>query len=262
MTRLVAWLAVVAVASGCAAVPGLDGVGAPDPHPEPAERADRAMTALQREAYRPAREELMALVGDCRSGAYGRRALLLLATAELDTGNPDASPSEAARLASIYLRLPDAEADDLPLARALYRIGNDLATSHDDAARRRPTPVVAPRFDTCDPAATGLVDRPLPTTPSPRAARLAALEQRLAAREKELTTRERELGSLEERLAAQADSLATQSTALAAQSDSLDALESALRIRATRIAQLDAEIDRIMELLKTGLPGHTAHEGR
>lgn len=218
----------------------------PAPPVEPATRADKAMTALQREAYRPAREELLALASDCRSGAYGRRALLLLAAAELDTGNPDASPREAARLAAVYLRLPDADPEELPLARALYRIGNDLAGPSGPEPPTQPWLVVAPRFDTCDPAASGLVDRPLPTTPTPRATRLATLEDRLAKKESELEIRERELGALEERLVAQADSL--------------DVLESALRIRANRIAQLDAEIDRIMELLKTGLPGYTAHE--
>lgn len=216
------------------------------PSVEPATRADKAMTALQREAYRPARAELLALAADCRSGAYGRRAILLLAAAELDTGNPDASPREAASLAAVYLRLPDADPEELPLARALYRIGNDLAAPPESEPLTEPSLVVAPRFDTCDPAASGLVDRPLPTTPTPRATRLATLEDRLAKKESELEIRERELGALEDRLAAQADSL--------------DVLESALRIRANRIAQLDAEIDRILELLKTGLPGYTAHE--
>jgi hypothetical protein len=255
MKGFAACVVAVVLTWGCATAPASDRPAGSTAPRSPTERADRAMTALQREAYRPAREDLLALVSDCRSGAYGRRALLLLATAELDTGNPDGSPGEAARLASIYLRLPDADAEDLPLARALYRIGNDLATLPHQGTRAAPAPVVAPRFDTCDPGASGLVDRPLPTTPSPRAARLASLEERLASREEELTTREQELAALEERLAAQADSLT-------AQADSLDALESALRIRATRIAQLDAEIDRIMELLKTGLPGYRADGGR
>jgi hypothetical protein len=222
MTGRFGWRAmtplVMALSWGCTAVPGAHRL-------TPANRAERAMTALQREAYRPARQELLALAGDCRSGEYGRKAILLLATAELDTGNPEGSPHAAARFASTYLMLPDATPEDVPLARALYRLGTDLSGPTDPGVEPEPLPPVAPRFDTCEPVSSTEPLPPLPTTPAVRAARVAALQ-----------------------------------AALAAHGDSLAVLQAAVRARTARIAELDAELERITELLKTGLPGHAAQE--
>lgn len=224
----------------------------------PAERAQRAMTALQRGAFALARYDLLVLASDCRSGRHGRDALLLLAAAELDTGNPDGSPRLARHLAARYLLLPEASPERIPLARSLYRLGADLggepgpaeglplagravASELDDdggpselngggapgetassssPAEGETLPDLAPRFDTCEAGVETASSGPLPTTPAPRTVRLQALRDELTAR-----------------------------------ADSLTLLRTELTSSADSVARLNAEIERIRALLRSGPPG-------
>lgn len=212
----------VSVCVGCAAL-GTTGVGTSGSEG----RVERAVAALEAEDFDQARHDLLALAADCRSGSYGRDAILLLAAAELDTGNPDASPSRAAHLAASYLLLPDASSEGIPMARALYRLGVDR--SYPQAERTDPDslPTVAPRFDACDEDLPVPAPRALPDTPIPRASEIAALRAELAAR-----------------------------------SDSVDALRGELALRSVEIAELRAEIDRIMDLLKNGMADPTGRSRR
>ncbi|NIQ55244.1 MAG: hypothetical protein GWM92_12760, partial [Gemmatimonadetes bacterium] len=115
-------LAGIPLWAGCAFLTAPSGGGI-----SPELRTRHAQVALDREAFDEAREHLVALGSDCASGAHGREALLLLAAAELDTGNPRGSSRLAAHAAASYLLLPDADPERVPLARALYRLGADLS---------------------------------------------------------------------------------------------------------------------------------------
>lgn len=215
-------LILIVTLSGCATVGSQpDGAG-------PEARAERAMEALEREAFATARFELLALAGDCSAGRYGRDALLLLAAAELDTANPDRSPRRATHLAGAYLLLPDAEPEELPMARALYRLGAELTVPPVSPADLVPMPPVASRFDTCDPARVAVSSRALPDTPSSREGRLAALRDELVARTDSVARLRSELAATSADLAATGDEL----------------------------AELQAEIERITELLKSGTPSY------
>jgi hypothetical protein len=189
-------------------------LGTPRPdHSDPEYRARRAFDALHLDAFPVARNDLQWLAARCEAGARGRRALLLLAAAELDPENRHGSPHRAARAAASYLLLPDADGEHVPLARALYRLAIDGGATPADAQALagEDGPLFAGRFDTCD--ADGPVDSTLslPTTPiETSAARMQALEASVLA--------------------------------LRTESDSL-------RVRAE---QLETELERISELLREG----------
>jgi hypothetical protein len=180
---------------------------------DPDYRARRAFDALHLDAFPVARNDLQWLASRCDAGERGRRALLLLAAAELDPQNRHGSPHRAARAAANYLLLPDAEGEHVPLARALYRLAIDRGATPADteAFVGEDGPQFAGRFDTCD--AEGPIDPTLslPTTPvETNAERMRALEAKVLA--------------------------------LRTESDSL-------RIRAD---ELEAELERISELLREG----------
>lgn len=219
-----------ALMAGCGASFTLPGPTTAAPTPE--ERAARASVALGEEEFALARRDLLVLASDCSAGEHGRRALLTLATAELDTGNPTRSPILAAYLAERYLLLPDRAPDEVPLARALYRLGTDLAGPVPPDSPELPE--VAYRFDACDESAPARSARTLPFVPMPMSTRLAILHRELAAR---------------------ADSLALVDAELAVARSNVGALEA-------KITELEAEIERITELLKSGTPGHPRRERR
>lgn len=198
------------------------------------------MAALRAEAYDVARQELLALASDCRSGRHGRQALLLLAAAELDTGNAGASPRMAAYLSASYLLLPDAAPEDVPLARALYRLGVDLTPLWGSTSEAGPMPAVASRFDVCDPRAFVAWGTPLPATPPPGVASSTTLRQELAARSDSLDLLRARIG--------------VQSRTIAELNAEVDELNRA-------VGELNAEIDRIMELLKSGRTDASRRDG-
>jgi hypothetical protein len=189
------------------------------------------VTALDVEAFAAAREELTWLAERCESGDAGRRALLMLAAVELDPGNPYGSPRAAARAAASYLLLPDAEREQRPLARGLYRLAVDLGASAGDVSAGglgADGPSFAHRFSRCDSGTEGVSAHELPTTPPiTTAMRLALAEAELGAR-----------------------------------TDSLAATEQRLAVGRERIAALEAEIERITALLREGAPRARSTTGR
>lgn len=207
--------------AGCGTTFSLPGPTAEAPSPE--QRASRASAALQQEEFDLARRDLLALATDCGAGSHGRQALLTLAAAELDTGNPDRSPALAAYLAERYLLLPDRVSEDVPLARALYRMGTDLAGPVPPGSLE--LPAVAARFDACHGSAVTRSMHALPATPAPVSTRFAMLHRELAAR-----------------------------------ADSLALVDAELTLTRSKVAELEAEIERITELLKSGTPGHTRRD--
>jgi hypothetical protein len=185
-----------------------------------------AVMALLREDFASARPTLLELAGRCQSGEHGRRAVLLLAAAELDTGNENGSPHTALQLSRSFLLLPNAPREEVVLARSLYRLAADLG-GLDGAAPSADSvtvgPYVAPRFDGCD-STPELAYRPLPAT----------TVETLADRERALET------------------------TLAARSDSLATLRSALSESQRRATELESELARITQLLTTGAERQSA----
>lgn len=176
--------------------------------PDPVrDSAKRATSALIEEDFTTARRELIQLASRCESGDRGRRAILLLAAAELDPGNPDGSPERAARLAAGYLLLPGAEPEDMAIARSLYRAASDRMAPGDPRARE--LPVLAARFDVCDAEAPLPPIRLLPFRhPSTTAARVLDLEAALAAKSDSIQALRADASGLRARLEALTTELA------------------------------------------------------
>ena len=223
--RSLATLLATALAPGCA-LATLTG----DPTSS-GQRMERATSALEQGDFGAAERDLRWLAARCETGAHGRSALLLLAAAQLDTGNPYASAQAAADLAARYLRLPDARAEQLPVARALYRVAVDLGAEpvHGPASTSgldgwEP---LADRFAACDANEPRYVWKSLPDPPpgSTTAARIEALEE-------EIMVRTDSLAALEQRV-----------TSLRSRTGEMEAA-------VERITALEAEIERIRELLK------------
>jgi hypothetical protein len=193
---------------------------------DPSVQSRMAVMALLREDFASARPTLLELAGRCRSGEHGRRAVLLLAAAELDTGNENGSPHTALQLSRSFLLLPDAPREEVVLARSLYRLAADLGGLEDVAPADDSLtvgPYVAPRFDGCD-STPELAYRPLPAT----------TVETLADRER----------ALESSIAARSDSLAT--------------LRGALSSSQRRVTELESELARITQLLTTGAERQSA----
>lgn len=220
-----ALLIALGLSAGCAATsPRLD-------VSDPSIQARMAVMALLREDFEAARPRLLHLASQCESGEHGRRAVLLLAAAELDTQNEAGSPATAAQLARSYLLLPDAPIQETVLARALYRLAADQGGL--DSPGRGPT--VAPRFDECG-ASPELEFRPLPETPAETGAD--------------------RMRTLEARVAAQSDSLAT----MTALSDSLAMVRTAAEASRQRVTELEQELHRITQLLTSGAERHSGSD--
>lgn len=95
---------------------------------DPAQRMDAAYAALARDDFQAATQELYAVVSRCEQDAETRRALLVLASAELDASNPGGSPHVAARLTDLYLGFPDVDPEQRVVARTLHRLATRLET--------------------------------------------------------------------------------------------------------------------------------------
>lgn len=213
----------VALGAGCSQAPPASPVG-------PAARVEQAEMALILEDFVSARTDLLQLAAGCETSDERQRALLLLAAAELDPGNPRGSTDDAARLAASYLTLPEAPLGELALARAVYRLAIDRggAVEWSDGES-----IELPAADEGDPlprciaeAAPWPVD--LPVTPGLTTAnRVATLREQVSVRE-----------------------------------DSLSALAYRIALQDSVIARLEAEITRITTLLTIAAPKDTSRVRR
>jgi hypothetical protein len=209
-------LGAMALTAACTWIP----VGAVGPGGEnPSEaRFHLAMSAVQRDDYGAATRELRELAGECESGAWGRNAVLALASLELSPRNPDGSPGAAARLAARYLQIRTAPAGSVAVAETLYLLALDLGASPvtDPLASSGGAEGTEIAFENCDRETEASVIRELPSHPGPSTT-WATLR---AAR-------------------AQRDALTAAADSLAVLADSL----------ALRTVELEAEIERIRRLL-------------
>ena len=111
-----------------AALPACSLAGSPEPPAEETARRrsfETGVRALERGDHDEAMSALAPVAAICPMDVTGRRALLLLAAAELDPRNGDGRPDAAAELAAFQLgRLPDGDADRT-LAAELYLLALD-----------------------------------------------------------------------------------------------------------------------------------------
>jgi hypothetical protein len=242
---------------------------------------DRATAALSRDDFPVAEGELAWLASRCDTGDRGRTALLLLAAAELDPANPNGDVDDAAYLSASYLQLPSLPEDDAQLARTLYRLALDRGgrpvddlplPSRDEGAAADAGPG-SPAGDSADDSGTtgtsaganaaGSTDSTARAEPSAAversatrtaAARLegcdgpgAAANWRSLPRPLDSSSAER-IDALEQSLELRADSVG--------------GLRAALASSRKRVADLEAEIERIRELLTEPVPPPRPPGGR
>lgn len=212
MTRAtVVGLAVIGVSAslGCA------GSTASSPAPlSSAARLSEAVAAEEADDFARARPHLVTLASQCRDPEVARRAILLLAAAELDTANREGSALRAALLAERFLGLPGASPEELLLARTLYRLATHLQTL---APARRTESGSAPR-------------------------EAVAPEECSASGEAGSASTVHGLGD--------------------AEAPWLLGLDASVRASRQRIAELEAEMRRIDELLTSGAAPEAEEQGR
>ncbi|MEX1186801.1 MAG: hypothetical protein WEA80_09450 [Gemmatimonadaceae bacterium] len=151
----------------------------------------------------------------CTGSTQGREALLLLTSLELDPRNPSRSPAAALAHARLYLRLPGEPPVRRALARAFYVIG--LEMSGDAAAAVSRSSVSGRRNASATPA-TGVSARVRGKCPTVASDRLLPFEP-LSLPVQTVHTR-------------------------------LRASEEARRAIEKQLADLAAELDRILEILR------------
>lgn len=183
-------------------------------------RLERAVSLVELGAFAEAEARLRALASRCESGEEGRQALLLLSALQLDPRNLAATPDSAALLAARYLYLVDLDPVERPVAESLYLLALDLGAD----PGLRPEPVYVPdamprRYSDC-------------LAPFPETARSAPLP--ILGREPRTV--------VVVRLQQRRDSLAAR----------VEELGEANRALERRVADLDAELQRIHRLLRAG----------
>lgn len=212
---MLAALTVLWIASGCAAVQTVTEEPQTDVAPDPEVALRHAVMALDAGDYRTARRRLDALARDCAppSQRVRDRAALLLASIELDLGNPVGRPAEAATMAAQVLTRSTPGDADAALARLLYMLALDRGAEPVDPL----SDVIQPGYGChADPDHVWPGPTPLPAPVLPTSVgRLAALEDTLAIR-----------------------------------TDSLRTLHEHLSTSRARTEALEAEIERIRQLLR------------
>ena len=205
--RLLGPLRPLAAALFCAACATV-GVGDGTPQGSAATRAapadlgtreDRVLAALAQEDFVAARRDLLWIASRCQAGARRTQALLLLSAVELDPTNRMGSPRAAAVAAAAYLQSADASPDQLPLARALFRLAADRGAL-DPGASGEPSVALVELGVSCagdvrDPS-KGLPSVP----PTSLAERMDALEADLSIRSDSLAVVTNRVSALEAEL--------------------------------------------------------------
>ena len=151
------------------------------------QRFAAGMRALANADYAVAHRELAWVAEHFAHKSVGQRALLVLASMEMDPRNPSRRTDVGADLAATFLRLPDRDDWVDPVAQTMYLLGLELGAAEERAQRAE--------------RAAESQQRELPHLPGPTVtARIRAVEQerdRLAAR---VTTLEEEKATLEREL--------------------------------------------------------------
>jgi uncharacterized protein YbjT (DUF2867 family) len=139
------------------------------------ERFEAGMQALSNGDYTAAHEHLAWVAEHHANREEGQRALLILASMEMDPRNPSRRTDVGADLAATFLRLPERDGWVDPVAQTMYLLGLELGAAEERAQRAE---------------RAAEQQRELPKLPGPTvSARIKTVEQerdRLQARVKEL----------------------------------------------------------------------------
>ncbi|MGQ0813761.1 MAG: hypothetical protein ACT4O1_04780 [Gemmatimonadota bacterium] len=143
------------------------------------QRFDAGVRAMTNGDYALAHQEMSWTAQHFGHKTEGQRAVLLLATMEMDPRNPGRRPEVGSDLAASYLRLPEQEDWASPMAQTLYLIGLELGAERAEAERQRelprlPGPTVTARIRSVEQERDRL------------AKRVSALEEQLAEKDREL----------------------------------------------------------------------------
>lgn len=183
---------------GCAPFQGRASESSPGDRADPEATLQSAVAALDEGDFAAARPSLRRLVADCTASSrrIWRRAALLLASAELDTRNRDATPDTAAVVAARVIRQSAGGETDVALARTLYVLAIDRGATPvgDEGLQANPeasSTDCAAAQDSIPSGVDGLPDVASPTT----ARRLAALQDTLALRTDSLRALRRDLSA-------------------------------------------------------------------
>lgn len=198
---------VVSSTAACAGGPGAS--RAPVPEGSAVSRYLLALRHIERDEFDAAARELAELAETCESGLWGRDAVLVLASLELNPRNTGGSPSSAARLAARYLQIPSAPST--AVAETLYLLAVDLGGKPvaDPLAESPGAVGTALAFENCDVPREPVLVREIPHHPGLPTTRMTLVRA-------------------------------------SAERDSLAAVVDSLALRA---AELEAELDRIRRLL-------------
>lgn len=154
--------------------------------PDKDQRFKHGMSALASGDFATARTELAFVADHYATDVVGQRALLILATLELDPRNPERHPETGSDLAGRFLQLRERDKWVDPIAQTLYLLGMELGAEQ----RAESQQVTQPKLE-----------RALPTLPGPTVtARIKAVEQerdklakRVATLEEQIAQKDREL---------------------------------------------------------------------
>lgn len=94
-----------------------------------------ALAALEREDFQTAFDDLVWVYQNAWGEPVGRRALLVLAAAELDPRNPMRRLGVGAELLADYMRAPGTPPANGPVAEALYLLALELGAAEEQIAR-------------------------------------------------------------------------------------------------------------------------------
>lgn len=185
------------ISSGCAPFPGLAEETPPAAvvEPDPEATLRRAVAAIDEGDFTKARRRLLVLAHDCAppSAKIKDRAALLLASVELDVRNPSGRPDAAASVAARMLARSTPGDPDAALARVLYTLALDRGAKPIDPDSELIRPgygCPAPNHHLWPDA--GPLPEPIAST---TAERMAALEDTLAIRADSLRLLHEELGT-------------------------------------------------------------------
>jgi chemotaxis protein histidine kinase CheA len=124
------WTLILAVGAlaGCASLQGSDA-------PDPEQRFDRAMEALERQDFRSAYEQFSLVYTGHWNQPVSERALLAMAAVELDPRNGGRRLDIGADLAARHFQLAGSPSWTTPVSQTLYLLALELGAAEERAAR-------------------------------------------------------------------------------------------------------------------------------
>lgn len=159
--------------------------------PDPRDRLHEGVMALEAQDYARAQRLLEPVYLEHWREPVGRRAMLALIAAELDSRNPDRRLWAAADLAARLLNVPEIESWLIPIAESYYLLAVELGANEERLARADSARVAAEAR-----AARAEANRRLPASARESVpARLSRVESQRATLESRLEEAEQQLAA-------------------------------------------------------------------